>query len=85
MKAGADDYQRKQELTREKLITSIRDLAHDTIEKTVSPELAARMEGHVARRAHPHPGHQGAAASSAKAACRASTSPRASATTSRWW
>ena len=26
MKAGADDYQRKQELTREKLITSLRDL-----------------------------------------------------------
>src|SRR6267143_2147314 len=46
MKAGADDYQRKQELTREKLITSIRDLTAHTSERTLSPELAARMEGH---------------------------------------
>jgi len=46
MKAGADDYQRKQELTREKLLTSIRDLTASTVERTVSPELAARMEGH---------------------------------------
>ena len=29
MKAGADDYQRKQELTREKLITSLRELTAD--------------------------------------------------------
>ena len=46
MKAGADDYQRKQELTREKLITSIRELTASAMERTVSPDLAARMEGH---------------------------------------
>ena len=47
MKAGASDYQRKQELTRERLINSIRDLTHDAAERTLSPELAARMEGHM--------------------------------------
>jgi eukaryotic-like serine/threonine-protein kinase len=46
MKAGADDYQRKQEMTREKLVTSLHELTADAVEKTVSPELAARMEGH---------------------------------------
>jgi DNA-binding response OmpR family regulator len=46
MKAGADDYQRKQELTREKLIASIRELTASRMERTVSPDLAARMEGH---------------------------------------
>jgi len=46
MKAGADDYQRKQELTREKLITSVRDLTANTSERT----LFAR-----ARRAHGRP------------------------------
>jgi len=46
MKAGADDYQRKQELTREKLLTSLHELTADAVEKTVSPELAARLEGH---------------------------------------
>ena len=46
MKAGADDYQRKQELTREKLIASLRELTADAIERTVSPEIAARIEGH---------------------------------------
>src|SRR6266446_799115 len=45
MKAGADDYQRKQELTRERLITSVRDLTANASERTLSPELAARMEG----------------------------------------
>ena len=45
MKAGADDYQRKQELTREKLLASLRELTAPATEKT-SPELAARMEGH---------------------------------------
>jgi DNA-binding NarL/FixJ family response regulator/tRNA A-37 threonylcarbamoyl transferase component Bud32 len=45
MKAGADDYQRKQELTREKLIASLRDLTTDAVEKTLSPDLAARLEG----------------------------------------
>jgi eukaryotic-like serine/threonine-protein kinase len=46
MKAGADDYQRKQELTREKLLNSLHELTAGAIERTVSPELAARMEGH---------------------------------------
>ena len=46
MKAGADDYQRKQEMTREKFIASLRELTADAMDKTVSPELAARMEGH---------------------------------------
>jgi DNA-binding NarL/FixJ family response regulator/tRNA A-37 threonylcarbamoyl transferase component Bud32 len=46
MKAGADDYQRKQEMTRERLISSIQELTASAIERTVSPELAARMEGH---------------------------------------
>jgi eukaryotic-like serine/threonine-protein kinase len=45
MKAGADDYQRKQELTREKLVASIRELSLDAVERTLSPALAARMEG----------------------------------------
>ncbi|MGH7338559.1 MAG: response regulator, partial [Myxococcota bacterium] len=34
MKAGADDYQRKQELTREKLIASIRELTATAVERT---------------------------------------------------
>jgi eukaryotic-like serine/threonine-protein kinase len=46
MKAGADDYQRKQELTREKLLTSLYELTAGSKERTLSPELAARMEGH---------------------------------------
>jgi eukaryotic-like serine/threonine-protein kinase len=46
MKLGADDYQRKQELTRERLVTSVRELSRGRIEKTVSPEVAARAEGH---------------------------------------
>jgi len=47
MKAGADDYQRKQELTRERLVTSVRELARDRIERTqVRPELQARQAGH---------------------------------------
>ena len=46
MKAGADDYHRKQELTREKLITSLRELGGDEKEKTLSPELVARQQGH---------------------------------------
>src|SRR5262245_46628125 len=45
MKAGADDYQRKQELTREKLINSLRDLTASEMERTNSPELSARVEG----------------------------------------
>jgi CheY-like chemotaxis protein/tRNA A-37 threonylcarbamoyl transferase component Bud32 len=46
IKAGADDYQRKQELTREKLIASIRELTASPVERTISPDLAARLEGH---------------------------------------
>ena len=46
MKAGADDYQRKQELTREKLITSLHELTASALERTTSPEIASRMEGH---------------------------------------
>jgi ActR/RegA family two-component response regulator/tRNA A-37 threonylcarbamoyl transferase component Bud32 len=46
MKAGADDYHRKQEMTREKLITSLFELTADNREKTLSPELASRAEGH---------------------------------------
>lgn len=45
MKSGADDYQRKQEMTREKLIKSIRELTAGPMEHTVSPEIAASMEG----------------------------------------
>ncbi len=47
MKAGADDYQRKQELTRERLINSVRELTLDTVEKTLLPDVAARMESHA--------------------------------------
>jgi len=47
MKAGADDYLRKQELTRERLVTSIRELTHGKVEKTMPPEVASRMEGHL--------------------------------------
>src|SRR5205823_7320445 len=36
MKAGADDYQRKQELSREKLITSLQELTAGAQDKTVS-------------------------------------------------
>jgi serine/threonine protein kinase len=43
---GADYYQRKQELTREKLIASIRELTSTPVDRTLSPDLAARMEGH---------------------------------------
>lgn len=45
MKAGADDYQRKQELTRERLVTSIRELVHRSGARPVRPEVATRMEG----------------------------------------
>jgi DNA-binding response OmpR family regulator len=45
MKAGADDYQRKQELSRERLITSIRGLTQKASEKTLNPQVAARREG----------------------------------------
>ena len=46
MKAGADDYQRKQELTREKLVTSVRELTRGATEKATSPEEIERQAGH---------------------------------------
>jgi len=46
MKTGADDYQRKQELTRERLVGSVRELAMVKLEKEASPAMAARAEGH---------------------------------------
>jgi DNA-binding NarL/FixJ family response regulator/tRNA A-37 threonylcarbamoyl transferase component Bud32 len=45
MKAGADDYQRKQELSRERFIGSLRALAKVGSEKTLPPEVAARLAG----------------------------------------
>jgi DNA-binding response OmpR family regulator len=44
MKAGADDYQRKQELTRDRLINSIRDLVQERTQRTLSPDQAERLE-----------------------------------------
>ncbi len=46
MKAGADDYLRKQDLTRDRLITGIRGLVREKVERTVSPEIASRIEAH---------------------------------------
>src|SRR5258708_17476083 len=46
MKAGADDYQRKQELTREKLLTSLHELTAGPKERPLSPQLPSLMEGH---------------------------------------
>jgi DNA-binding response OmpR family regulator len=46
MKAGADDYQRKQELTSEKLITCIRDLTRAADDSPSNPEVAARRAAH---------------------------------------
>ena len=45
MKAGADDYQRKQELSRERFIGSLRALARTGHERTLPPEVAARLAG----------------------------------------
>ena len=45
MKVGADDYQRKQELTRDKLVNSVRELTQSKLQKTVSPASAARVAG----------------------------------------
>ena len=45
MKAGADDYQRKQELTRERFINSLRTLTREGHERTLPPEVAARIAG----------------------------------------
>jgi len=46
MKAGADDYLRKQDLTRDRLISGIRGLVREKVERTVSPEMASRIEAH---------------------------------------
>jgi len=46
MKLGADDYQRKQELTREKLVTSVRELSRGAAAKATSPEDIERQAGH---------------------------------------
>ena len=46
MKAGADDYLRKQELSRERLVTSVRELARGKIEGTQQrPEIARAAGG----------------------------------------
>lgn len=45
MKAGADDYQRKQELTREKLVSSVHELTRGAAGKAASPEDVAREAG----------------------------------------
>src|SRR5258706_12799980 len=45
MKAGDDDYQRKQELTRERLIASLRAMIRDGHQKTLPPDLAAGLAG----------------------------------------
>ncbi|HLF23552.1 MAG TPA: response regulator, partial [Burkholderiales bacterium] len=45
MKAGADDYQRKQELSRERLIGAIAALVREGHEKNLPPALAARIAG----------------------------------------
>jgi len=45
MKAGADDYQRKQELSRERFIGSLRAIARKGHERTLPPEVAARIAG----------------------------------------
>jgi DNA-binding response OmpR family regulator len=84
MKAGADDYQRKQELTREKLLNSLRDLTASDKERTSSPELSAPSKASRSARRSGSPASR-CCTSSARAARRASTSPRASPTTSRWW
>lgn len=46
MKAGADDYLRKQELTRTRLSMSVRELTQSSVERTLTPDVAARIEGH---------------------------------------
>ena len=47
MKLGADDYVRKQELTQEKLIGAVRELTKGKADKTLAPEVMARMEGQL--------------------------------------
>ena len=45
MKIGANDYQRKQELTRERLVASVRELIMVRLEQSLTPATAARVEG----------------------------------------
>jgi DNA-binding NarL/FixJ family response regulator len=47
MKLGADDYLRKQELTQERLVSSVRELTKGKADKTLPPEVMARMEGQL--------------------------------------
>src|SRR5262245_55145978 len=47
MKLGADDYLRKQELSSERLISSVRELTKGKADKTLPPEVMARMEGQL--------------------------------------
>ena len=46
MKAGADDYLRKQELTRERLMTSLTELTSAPVERTLASQIEARKVGH---------------------------------------
>lgn len=46
MKAGADDYLRKQELTRERLMTSLTELTAAPVERTLASHIEARKVGH---------------------------------------
>ena len=53
MKAGADDYLRKQELTRERLMTSLTELTAAPVERTLASHIEARKVGHsIAARLH---------------------------------
>lgn len=45
MKAGADDYLRKQELTRTRLTASVRELTQSSVERTLTPDLAGQSLG----------------------------------------
>jgi len=47
MKLGANDYLRKQELSFERLIAAVRELTKGKTGKADSPEVLARMEGHL--------------------------------------
>lgn len=47
MKYGANDYLRKQELTRKRLLNSVRDVAGKSIGATEQPEAAERQAGHT--------------------------------------
>ena len=47
MKYGANDYLRKQELTRERLVNSMRDVGEKSVDATLQAAVVARMEGHT--------------------------------------